>query len=130
MGKRLATEELLPGNHFAKDGAPCPDVGAVIDWLPAGLLRAHISRGAHNDADLSGGKSWRVAVFRARGCNCLLYGSEAEVQHLDHSLGRDHDVARLQVAVNDSFFMSGFQSDGNLFRVVGGDLGRQWAVQR
>ena len=51
---------------------------------------------------------------------------DPEVEHLDLPLGRDHDVAGLDVAVDDSGRMSGGQRAGHLL----GDADGTWRLER
>jgi hypothetical protein len=59
------------------------------------------------------------------------YGlGQTEVQHLDPALRCPLDVGGFQIAVDDSFFVRGFQGLGHLMcRFESGGHG-QWAVQR
>ena len=41
---------------------------------------------------------------------------QPEVQHFDFSFGRHLHIGGLQVAMDDSFLVRGFQCFGNLFR--------------
>ena len=49
----VAAEHALPGQHLEQDDAEGPDVGALVDRLPARLLGAHVGRRAENDAGLA-----------------------------------------------------------------------------
>ena len=44
-------------------------------------------------------------------CGCSAF---AEVQHLHRAVGPDLDVRRLEIAVNDTDLVGGFQSGGHL----------------
>jgi len=60
----------------------------------------------------------------------LRHRGEPEVENLHHSRGRDHDVGRLQVAMNDVLFVGRFKSIGDLAGVVQGGLERKWPSKR
>ena len=76
------------------------DVGTPIHRLPSRLLGRHIARRTHHDAvprSLFGGK---VAIRIERGgLGCL---RQSKVEDLYLAVFHDHDVARLEVAMNDS----------------------------
>ncbi len=67
-----------------------PDVRPLVERLPAGLLRRHVSHRAHG----------RLA-FRQR--RPALELGQPEVHDLGPALGRDHDVGALDVPVDDAF---------------------------
>ena len=104
--RRRRANAALPGQHLVQHAAERPDVGALVDRLPARLLRAHVRGGAENDAlarpaDASSSatasdRRRRVARHRFR---------QAEVEDLHDALGRDLDVGRLQIAVDDPFLV-------------------------
>ena len=44
--------------------------------------------------------------------------AESEIEHLHHALRRDFDVGGLQIAMDDAFFVRGFQRFRDLSRDV------------
>ena len=44
----VATKGGAAGEHLVEDAAEGPDVGALIDWLAAGLFGAHVRGGAED----------------------------------------------------------------------------------
>jgi len=44
--------------------------------------------------------------------------AKTEIENLDDALRRDFDIGGLQIAMDDSFFVRGFQGVGDLFGVV------------
>ena len=55
---------------------------------------------------------------------------EAEIKHLHDARGRDHDVGRLQITMDDAFFVRGFERVGDLLCVVESGLERQRSLER
>ncbi len=103
------------GQHLKQDTAECPDVGSFINSLTPRLFRRHVRRRAEDDSLLCGRVAQRGGVReiqfslfpRKRFC-------QSEVQHLHFAVGRDFDICRLEVPVNDTFLMRGFESLRNL----------------
>ena len=64
-----AGEGQLAGDHLVEHDAEREDVAAVVDRLPAGLLRAHVAQGAEDEAGLGLGERLHVgdALRRPRG---------------------------------------------------------------
>jgi hypothetical protein len=52
---------------------------------------------------------------------------QAEVENLQHTLGRNFEIRRFQIAVNDSPFVGRFEPRGDLARVVDDGFDRQRA---
>ena len=118
----LAGERQPAGRGLIQEHAKRKEVGPVIDHRPDRLLGAHVGGRAHDD------------VRRCHRCACLVLGSaaarrrelrEPEVQHLHLCRGRDHDVRRLHVAMDDTDGMRCLQRFGDLaagrYHVPGGE---------
>jgi hypothetical protein len=92
----LGLERPLAAHHLEQHHTDCVDVGARVDQAAADrLLRRHVVGGPDDDVALR-----RVATDRAaQPC-------EAEIQDADVVAGpdllADHDVGRLDVAMNDA----------------------------
>ena len=87
---------------------------AMIDGAPEQLLGRHVSRRAKQ---LSLACVTRVSgrlVDRGRRGIVLDGLRDPEIQHLDEPVGRDHHVARLEVAVRDIVSMCFDERSGNL----------------
>lgn len=74
-------------------------VRTVIEGLRPNLLRRHIPRGAHDPARIG----HRSAGIRRPGSSGKL--GKAEIQDLDPTLGRDPEILRFQIAMDDVFLM-------------------------
>ena len=102
--RRLRSKRREPAGHLEQNRAEAEDVGPVIRWLGAHLLRRHVPDRAHDDAGLGGrggGRHHRpivghVAQFR-----------QPEVENLGVPVGRDEDVLWLQVAMDDAMIVCG-----------------------
>ena len=117
---RRAGEQLLEqqaeGVHVAGDG----------DLLAARLLRAHAAGGADHLARRGAGEVERLLGLRDEekravrvdpqgrgGVVVLAEPGDAEVEHLHPAVPGQHDVARLEVAVDDPLGMGGDQGVGD-----------------
>ena len=105
------------GQHLMKHDPETEDVAPVIDFLSPGLLGRHVGDRTHDlsGIGLSPGESLDVAAFSGERL-CQL--GETEVDDLGMAVLGHHDIGRLHVAVEDSFFVSLCKS----FRHIGGDL--------
>ena len=105
------------GEDLAEDRSQGEDVGALVDLVPfaAGLLRCHVCRRTHRRA--GPGEAGGVGAAPRRGDDGLLAIGlagllvvhdaaagqdlgQAPVHHLHLAEGADHDVGRLEVAVD------------------------------
>ena len=95
-----------PAEHLVEDAPERPDVGSLVDAPAARGLRAHVRR---RSEDHTGHRSERGDGRRHRGigrrgaavARRVERLGETEVEDLDHAVGGQLDVRRLQVAVND-----------------------------
>src|SRR5437764_4599101 len=98
----------LPGAHLVEHGARRPHIGALIRPMTFDLLGRHIGQGA--------GIGVRIGE-RGRGRRLSLrleQVGETEIQNLELTIGRDLDIARLQITVNDAYTMRSFETRGHL----------------
>ncbi len=100
LGDRPPGKRRASGQHLVEHAPECPHVGAHVHVLALHLLGTHVARGAEDDAR-RGDRVGR-AVARRGGPRRL---GEAEVDQLHPSVGRQHDVRRLQVAMDDPLAM-------------------------
>src|SRR5262249_1498978 len=87
-GNTVTGERFLSGEHFIKHDGEGKQVGAAIHDGPADLFRGHIARRAHHGA----------GVGELRGGDA----GDAKIRDLHLAFGVDHDVARLDVAMDDA----------------------------
>ena len=106
LHRRFFVEGQPARQHFVEDDADTVQIAAAVHRLAAGLFGAHVARRADGElgvADLT------HAVGRIRGAQL----GQAEVHHLEHLVIRvridDHQVGRLQIAVDDAFGVGGLQ---------------------
>ena len=105
IGRR---ERALARGHFIQDGARGPQIGSGIGRLALQLFRRHVWERA--------GEFGRVAQGQRLGQIADLRSelSETEVENLQPAIGRDAQVARLQVAMHDAVLVRGCQALGQL----------------
>ena len=119
-GKRFAA-----GQQVEKRAGQAVNVGAMVDVVRIfGLFGSHVINGSHV----------RVTLGQAAG-NGLGEGiagvddpGEAQVEHADCALAVDHEVAGLDIAMNDSLFVGGLKAAGGLDQVIEGVGDRQGSV--
>ena len=118
---RVACEQACPGQHLVEHHAKRPDVRALVDRLPARLLRRHVGGRAENHARLRHGRrrdAWESS--RASADASAPAGvdrfRQTEVEHLHRAVGADLDVRGLEIAVNDALLVRRFERVGNLPR--------------
>ena len=94
-------ERQPAGDHLVDHNAERPEVGAAVGHEAAGLLRRHVGCGT---AALPAQGQARVPGERG----------EPEVHDLDQAVTGQHQVARLDVAVDDAVAVGLTEPDGNL----------------
>ena len=107
---RIAGKKRLCSQQLTEHHAERPDVGTLIDSLTARLLRTHVSCCAQNHARLGGAGQEGRRVVRQLCIDADL--RQAEVQNLYCSVRLDFDVRRLEVAMDDAFFVRRFERGG------------------
>ena len=93
-----------PREHLVEHAAERPDVGALVDRLPARLLRAHVGGGPEDQPFARAADRHRRRLRRDPVAGVVTGDRfrQAEVEHLHDAVGRDLDVGRLQIAVDDA----------------------------
>ena len=127
LDRRSALERTLPAGHLVQHDAEREDVRAVIHRAPGDLLGRHVGHRAHHDP-LARLQERLVRCHVLRTCrtgtcsthrrtshasHCRTQFREAEVEHLDAAVGGDHDVGRLEIAVDDALVVRGGQCVGD-----------------
>jgi hypothetical protein len=116
---RVRHERRPPGQQLEEDDAERVDVAARVDPAAVELLGRHVGRRA--DDHPGSRERGRVHAGGAR---------DPEIEEVDRSVARDHDVARLHVAVHDAGEMRGRQRVGHGRGEPGGVGGRPRAAPR
>ena len=116
--------------HLVQHHAKCPNVGALIHGLAAGLLGRHVGGCAKDDAGKrsAAGKRRQILRVLTAGNGSEDFG-KAEIQHLHRPVGFDPDVGGLKVPVYDAFVMGSFQRADDLTGVVQRRFERHRAFQ-
>ena len=108
---RVTGKGDAPGQHLVEHAAERPDVGALVDRLPARLLAGSCRPPCRES---------RPACVPPIGSGPDAVGArrlrQPEVEHLHHAVRRDLDVRGLQVAVDDPFLVRGLERVGDLPR--------------
>ncbi len=112
--RRVALERDAPGRHLVEDDPERVEVGAGVDGLALDLLRAHVFRRPDHDP----GPGDALLLERA---------GDAEIHDVDAAALVDHDVLRLEVAVDDAVAVGLGQAFRDLARDRHGPAGRQLA---
>ena len=112
-----AGEGTPPGEHLEQNDAEGELVRAEVERQPARLFRRHIGDGAEQATGLRGERRFhaRMAGGLGEGSARCVFG-EAEVEDLDQTLGGDHHVVRLEIAVDDPFLVRRGEAMGDLRR--------------
>ena len=99
----VGLEGSTPCDRLVENAAEREDVGTGIDGPPLHLLGRHVARGSEHDS--LAGPMLRPCGGGAQillRCASLRELREAEIQDLRVAVFGDHEVARLQIPVNDS----------------------------
>jgi len=102
-----AAEGMLTGEHLVEDDAEREDVGASVGRLAAEHFGGHVDGRAGHDAPFG------ESLGGCRGPGGIGAGKAAgdsEVEQLDLAGSGEHDVFRLDIAVENAFGMRGAQS--------------------
>ena len=103
--------------------------------MPSCLLGRHVGRRAEDDARLG---QREVAVCEGGGCHRSGRGAgegrsrpsgQSEIENLDRAVAADHDVGGLQITVDDSRLVRGFERSGDLRKNLVCLVYRQWALR-
>ena len=124
MSDGVSAAKAAPGQAFEHHTSEGQDVGAFVERLAQRLLGAHVGRGAENAPAFAA-----AVVSRGReGGNDLSAGgrprAQAKVEGFRRWRRPDHDVRRLQVAMDDSRLVRRLEARGDA-RATTGPVDRQ-----
>jgi hypothetical protein len=112
VGECLALIRATRRQHLEQDDTERPDIGTLIYRLAFRLLRRHVRQSAHDDAGI---RHRRPRDRRQRSGDRCAFGrgldrlGQPEVQYFHGVVGRDLDVAGLQIAMDDAAFVRSFE---------------------
>lgn len=126
----LSVERPFTREHLVQHEPKGPDVGARVSLIALQLLRRHVLQGAE-DCPLSGKRRSLRWCGQCRRCEPLatdrfLQFCQPEVQQLDAGLCQ-HDVARFQIAMDDTGAVGGGERLRDLCPNLQGLVERQGA---
>ena len=111
---RLAGKRLAARQHFIQHTTERENIAALIGGVSPRLLGRHVAGRAENDARI-GSERTKCRRIRVRRRRRLFHSlGQAEIENFDLSFRSDLDVGRLQIAMNDAFFVCSFQCISNL----------------
>ncbi len=113
------------GQQKEKRAGQAVNVGAVVDAVRVfGLFGSHVINGSHVRVTLGQAAGNRLA----EGIAGVDDPGEAQVEHADCASAVEHEIAGLDIAMNDSLFVGGLEAAGGLDQVVDGVGDRQRSV--
>ena len=96
-------KRLAPGDHLVEHAAEAPDICARIDLHASGLFGRHVVRGAEHHADCGVdeilSRRHRIALERMPFAAEF---RETEIKHFNDPIVTQHDVVRLDIAMDDT----------------------------
>ena len=121
---------VLPGKavpacrHLVQDGAEREEVGAGVEVFATNLFRRHVRQRAHNRTGIG-----QVLLSRSCGHRQSIQRRprQPEIEQLCVTAIGHEDVGRLDVAVNDSLGVGGFERIGELHAEFEDSIRRQRA---
>jgi hypothetical protein len=127
------THEGAPAReHLVCDEAERELVGTEVHRSPGRLLRRHVAHGSEDRAFERSGNRGRCHGLdrRRRGLERVDEGlpGQTEIKNLRAPIRPQHDVLRLEVAVDDALCMRGGESVGDLECDRAGVPNRDWSV--
>ena len=128
LDRGVAAERSAPCEHFVEDDPERENVGAMVGGDTADLLGRHVADRAqhHTVARLHVRECGACGGLRKRGH----LTREAEVEHLDASVGDEKHVLGLDIAVDDALVVRRSERAGHLRGDVGGLARRELAAAK
>jgi hypothetical protein len=111
VGGGRAREGSFPRGELVENDPKGEQIGARIDSLAAHLLGRHVANGADDLSRRRDRRRHRHGL-RCVGHRLVCELREAEVEDLHPPLASDHDVRRLQIAMNDAALVRGREGVG------------------
>ena len=116
---RFAGEWRMPRYHFVKDYAETPDIGTLINRDAARLFRRHVTNGSQYRPKICRSECHRSCpVRRSLGKGGFGELCNPEVEHFHVPIRPEHDVLRLDVAMDNAGFVGGSERSRHLNRDV------------
>src|SRR5882724_9665376 len=114
----VADEWRAARHHFVKNYAETPNIGPFIDRGATRLLRRHVRNGSEDRAQVGLNQQERF-VFRHRYWQ-FLFGKlcNPKVEHFHISIRPEHNVPRVDVAMDNARFMGGGECARHLDRNI------------
>ena len=112
-----AFERQFAGDHFIEHDTQREDIGPMVGLLPLHLFRRHVSGRPDSTSFLRQPRNFTAAGPQFR---------KSEVHDLDYTIFANHDIFRLDIAMDYTFFVRSRQSFGDLYH----DVDRLGLVQR
>ena len=108
--RRLAAERARSGQHFVQHAPEREDVRTLVDDGAPCLLWRHVGGSAHHDACVR-----QPGTCRPVASICVLFRRrqnlrESEIENLHLAIRLQHDVGRLEIAMDDAPVVGGFES--------------------
>src|SRR5438034_3679221 len=115
----VAREWLMPGHHFVKDYAETPNIGPFIDRRATRLLRRHVRNGSEYRPQIGLSECHRSCpVRRSLGEGGFGKLCNPEIENFHVPIRPEHDVLRLDVAMDNAGFVGGGERTRHLDRDV------------
>jgi hypothetical protein len=106
IGLRLTLKRSRSGRHLVEDDAEREDIRSMIDYPALDLLGRHVGHGSEDRTLLSQRHRPNLGLGAIVALVERGEFGEAEVEHLDPSVGGEHHVGGFQVPVGDAACMS------------------------
>src|SRR6266550_1967249 len=115
----VAGKRRMPRYHFVKNYAETPDIGAFINLRAARLLRRHVTNGSQYRSQIGLSECHRSCpVRRSLGEGGFGQFCNPEIEHFHVAVRPEHDVLRLDVAMDNASIVRGGERTRHLDREV------------
>src|SRR5437870_12822760 len=114
MTRCFACERRAARQHLVEHDTQTPDVCAFIYLTTARLFRRHVTGSAHYQSRTGNDQYLRRCLQADTGSFALGELGQSKVEHFYVAIATDHDVLRLDVAMDNPGGVRGVESVGNL----------------